>query len=360
MKLKERIIRQIESTGPISIADYMAMCLFDRDEGYYTNREPFGKDGDFVTAPEVSQIFGELIGVWCVNAWQALGSPVEFVLCEIGPGRGTLMKDLLRAANKIAPNFTDAARIYMVEISDRLEQTQKATLAKHGAAIIWKKQFNDVDSGPLVLIANELFDAIPSRQFVKTNGRFAERVIALDEQMNLTFAVGSGSIDEGLLPPGNDIAPEGSIFEVAPARDALMHEIAARIHQDRGAALVFDYGHLHQGFGDTLQALSRHNAVDVLHIPGAADLTTHVDFHSLALAARAEGCKTGAMTQGEFLLAMGLLDRAGALGRSKSVEVQDKIRLDVERLAAPEQMGTLFKTLCVTDTATHVFPFASN
>jgi SAM-dependent MidA family methyltransferase len=359
MKLKERIIRQIAATGPISVADYMAMCLFDRDEGYYTNREPFGKDGDFVTAPEVSQIFGELIGVWCVNTWQALGSPAEFVLCEIGPGRGTLMKDLLRAANKIAPNFTQAARIYLVEISDRLEQIQKAILAKHGTSIIWKKHFNDVGSGPLILIANELFDAIPSRQFVKTNGSFAERVIALDEQMNLTFAVGSGSIDEG-LPPGNDIAPEGSIFEVAPARDALMHEIAARIHRDRGAALVFDYGHLHQGFGDTLQALSRHNAVDVLHIPGAADLTTHVDFHSLAMAARAEGCKTGAMTQGEFLLAMGLLDRAGALGRRKSVEVQDKIRLDVERLAAPEQMGTLFKTLCVADTATHVFPFASN
>ncbi len=357
MNLKQRIIRQIEATGPISVADYMAMCLFDRDAGYYTTREPFGKDGDFITAPEVSQMFGELVGVWCANAWQALGSPNSFVLCEIGPGRGTLMKDLIRTVAKIAPGFIAAAKIHMVEISDRLTRIQRKTLTKHGGEITWKKHFKDVASGPLILIANELFDAIPSRQYVKINGRFVERVLALDTKQNFIFAAGSGSIDEALLPPGNNIAPEGSIFEVGPARNALMQEIAARVHHDRGAALLFDYGHLQQGFGDTLQALSHHNSVDVLHIPGAADLTTHVDFHSLALAARTEGCKTSAMTQGEFLLAMGLLDRAGALGTDKSAEVQDQIHLDVDRLAGPDQMGTLFKALCVSDPATHVFPF---
>ena len=357
MNLEQRIIRQIEANGPISVADYMAMCLFDRDAGYYTTHEPFGKDGDFITAPEVSQMFGELVGVWCVNAWQALGSPDDFVLCEIGPGRGTLMKDLIRTAGKIAPGFIAAAKIHMVEISERLTRIQQETLAKHSDAIIWEKNFSDIASGPLITIANELFDAIPSRQYVKTKGRFVERMLALDTGRNLVFAIGSGSIDLSLLPLGHDIAPEGSIFEIAPARNALMQEIASHIHRDRGAALLFDYGHLQQGIGDTLQALSRHTSVDVLHIPGAADLTTHVDFHGLALAARTEGCKTSAMTQGDFLLAMGLLDRAGVLGQDKSAEVQDKIRLDVERLAGPEQMGTLFKVLCVSDPATHVFPF---
>ncbi len=357
MNLGQRIIRQIEANGPMSVADYMAMCLFDRDAGYYTTREPFGKDGDFITAPEISQIFGELVGVWCVDTWQALGSPDDFVLCEFGPGRGTLMKDLIRTADKIAPGFIAAAKIHMVEISDRLTQVQQKSLGKHSDAIIWKKNFGDVASGPLIVIANELFDAIPSHQYVKTKKRFVERVLALDAEQNLVFAAGSGSIDVALLPPGNDIAPEGSIFEIAPARNALMQEIAARIHRGRGAALLFDYGHLQQGFGDTLQALSHHSSVDVLHIPGAADLTTHVDFHALALAARREGCKTSAMTQGDFLLAMGLLDRAGALGQHKSAEVQEQIRLDVERLAGPEQMGTLFKVLCVSDPATHVFPF---
>ena len=151
MNLKQRIIRQIEATGPISVADYMAMCLFDRDAGYYTTREPFGKDGDFITAPEVSQIFGELIGVWCVSAWQALGAPSEFVLCEMGPGRGTLMKDLIRTAIKLAPDFMTAAKIHMVEISDRLTQIQQSALGKHSNAIVWTKQLRQIGPGPLVL-----------------------------------------------------------------------------------------------------------------------------------------------------------------------------------------------------------------
>ncbi|WP_027233425.1 class I SAM-dependent methyltransferase [Phyllobacterium sp. UNC302MFCol5.2] len=357
MNLKERIIRQIEASGPISVADYMAMCLFDRDAGYYTTREPFGKDGDFITAPEISQMFGELIGVWCVNAWRALGAPASFVLCEMGPGRGTLMQDLLRAAAKLSPQFAAAAKIHMVEISDRLRSVQQEKLTAHAERITWTKTFGEVADGPLLLVANELFDAIPSRQYVKTNGRFVERMIAADLAGRLFFAAGSGSIDAALLPAGSDVAPEGSIFEIAPARSALMQEIAMRMRKQRGAALLFDYGHLQPGFGDTLQALSRHESVDVLHIPGAADLTTHVDFHSLAQAARHEGCKTNAMTQGNFLVAMGILDRAGALGRDKPPEFQERIRADVQRLAGPDQMGTLFKVLCIADVATHTFPF---
>ena len=274
MNLQQRIKRQIEATGPVSVAEYMAMCLFDRDAGYYTTREPFGKDGDFITAPEVSQMFRGTY--WRMVRRRLAGtrrSRCEFILCEIGPGRGTLMKDLIRATKKLAPDFVAAAKIHMVEISERLTGIQQTTLEPYKHSIEWSKQFSDVGSGPLVLVANELFDAIPTRQYVKTNDSFVERMLALDTERNLVFVAGSAQIDQRLLPSASDIAPEGSIFEISPARSALMQEIARRIHQERGTALLFDYGHLQQGFGDTLQALSRHTFVDVLHIPGAADLT---------------------------------------------------------------------------------------
>lgn len=357
MSLKQRIIRQIETTGPISVADYMALCLFDRDNGYYTTQEPFGRSGDFITAPEVSQMFGELVGVWCVGAWQALGSPQHFNLCEMGPGRGTLMNDLLRTAVKISPAFMKAAKVTMVELSERLTKIQQEALAKYPVDIKWRKTISEVSASPIILIANELFDAIPSRQYVKSNGRFVERMVSADSEGNLFFAAGSGSLEADLLPNGGDTVPDGSIFEIAPARNALIHQIANHIRRERGAALLVDYGHLQQGYGDTLQALSQHAPINVLSTPGAADVTTHVDFYSLAQAARAEGCKSSAMTQGDFLVAMGLLDRAGALGQGKSPEVQAQLHIDVERLAGPSEMGTLFKVLCITDPATHTFPF---
>ncbi len=357
MSLKQRIIRQIETTGPINVADYMALCLFDRDNGYYTTQEPFGRSGDFITAPEVSQMFGELIGVWCVGAWQALGSPQQFSLCEVGPGRGTLMNDLLRTAGKISPAFMKAAKVVMVELSERLTKIQQEALAQHTADIEWRKTIAEIPANPLILVANELFDAIPSRQYVKSNGRFVERMVSADSEGNLFFAAGSGSLEKALLPGSSDTAADGSIFEIAPARNALMHQIANHICRERGAALLVDYGHLEQGYGDTLQALSQHRPINALSTPGAADITTHVDFHSLAQSARAEGCKSSAMTQGDFLIAMGLLDRAGALGQGKSPDVQEQLHIDVERLAGPTEMGTLFKVLCITDPATHTFPF---
>ncbi len=360
MNLKQRIVRQIKATGPISVADYMAFCLFDKDGGYYTTQEPFGRDGDFITAPEISQMFGELIGVWCIEAWQALGSPQHFILCEMGPGRGTLMSDLLRTAGKISSAFMSAAKVMMVELSERLTNIQQEALAKYPVDIEWRKSISEIPAGPLILIANELFDAIPSRQYVKSNGHFVERMVSVDSEDNLIFAAGSGSIETDLLPNDRAVAPDGSIFEIAPARNALMHQIADHIRQGRGAALLFDYGHLQQGYGDTLQALSQHTPVDTLTTPGTADLTTHVDFYSLAQSAHAEGCKTSAMTQGDFLIAMGLLDRAGVLGQNKSLEFQDQLRIDVERLAGPDQMGNLFKVLCVADPATHTFPFIQN
>ncbi|ASV87293.1 S-adenosyl-L-methionine-dependent methyltransferase family protein [Ochrobactrum quorumnocens] len=355
--LKDRLKRLIGTTGPISVADYMTACLGDRESGYYTTREPFGRDGDFITAPEVSQMFGELIGIWCVGIWDALGLPDNAVLCEIGPGRGTLMSDMLRTIKQLAPQMFAATRVAMVETSPRLIEKQKEKLSGLGHSIEWFENFSSIPDGPLILVSNELFDAIPFRQFVKANDRFVERLIALDEQDEFQFVSGAGGIDEALLPPGHQTAPEGTIFEAAPARTALMQEIAQRIAATRGAALTIDYGHLQSGLGDTLQAMLKHAYDDVFAHPGEADLTSHVDFDMLERTARNCGCKTGTMTQGDFLLAMGLIDRAGRLGTGRDAAFQNKIREDVERLAAPDQMGTLFKALAIADPATAIFPF---
>ncbi|MBK3746239.1 class I SAM-dependent methyltransferase, partial [Paraburkholderia aspalathi] len=278
------------------VSDYMTTCLGDREAGYYMTREPFGRDGDFITAPEVSQMFGELIGIWCVAAWNALGQPANATLCEIGPGRGTLMKDLLRTVSQLAPNFIATAQVAMVETSPRLTEIQKQTLAGAAANIQWHENLGHENlettgDGPLILVANELFDALPIRQFVKANGRFTERLISLDDADNFTFTASMTGIDPSLLPANHQSAPEGTVFEIAPARSALMQMIAERITQTRGAALLIDYGHLQSGFGDTLQAMLNHQFDDVFAHPGRADLTSHVDFAALSQIASALGCK---------------------------------------------------------------------
>ncbi|PYE87350.1 class I SAM-dependent methyltransferase [Phyllobacterium leguminum] len=354
--LKNRLVRLIETAGPIGVADYMAACLGDREAGYYTTREPFGREGDFITAPEVSQMFGELIAVWCTGAWAALGSPQNAVLCEIGPGRGTLMADMLRTLARIAPDFLRSARVAMVETSPRLTEIQQEKLNGAAPSINWYRDIQEIPEGPLILVANELFDALPIRQYVKANGRFVERLVTAINQQ-LCFTAGISSINAALLPTGHGQAPEGAIFEAAPARTALMQRIAERIAADRGAALLIDYGHLEAGFGDTLQAVSKHQFQDVFEKPGEADLTSHVDFAALAETARALSCRAATMTQCDFLLAMGLLDRAGQLGGDKDETAQEQIRSDVERLAGSDQMGTLFKVLCVSDGRTRIFPF---
>lgn len=358
MTLKQRIIRLIETNGPITVADYMSFCLGDSEAGYYITREPFGRDGDFITAPEVSQMFGELIGVWCVEAWQALGRPPRFVLAEMGPGRGTLMADLLRTVARLSPEFVAAAQTTLIETSPRLTEVQRQTLGPLPSEVTWITHFEDLANGPLIFVANELFDALSIHQYIKAGTQFAERMVGLNQTGDLCFAAGAGSIDQSLLPEGHQVAPEGTIFEISPARSALMEAIALRVAQQRGAALLIDYGHLQAGFGDTLQALRRHKPEDVLENPGDADLTSHVDFEALCRIAQNLSCRTGTMTQGDFLLNMGLLDRAGQLGRNRDKAFQQQLHIDVERLAGPDEMGQLFKVLCVTDPLTTIFPFA--
>lgn len=345
--LQDRLVRLIAVAGPMSVADYMAHCLFDPEHGYYTTREPFGVSGDFTTAPEISQMFGELVAVWAAGAWRAIGGPTPFVLAEIGPGRGTLMKDVLRAISRMAPDMLSAARAHLIETSPRLTDVQKRTLAASPAEPAWVTDVDQLPEMPLFIIGNELFDALPQRQYVKTGQGWRERVVGLDEQGELCFLAGAGALEPALLPPGADAAPEGSVFELSPARTALMQRIAACISGQGGAGLFFDYGYEGPALGDTLQALRRHAPDDVLAHPGEADLTSHVDFAALARAAAQEGLATRFMEQGAFLLGMGLLERAGALGAHADAATRQRLQGEVDRLARPEQMGSLFKVLMV-------------
>jgi SAM-dependent MidA family methyltransferase len=355
--LRDRIAALIEATGPMSVADYMALCLFDPEHGYYTTREPFGAAGDFTTAPEISQMFGELVGVWIKSSWEAIGAPEGVTIAEIGPGRGTMMKDILRTLGRLDPAFLSRARVALVESSPRLAGMQKATL---GDAIVeWHASVDTLPNGPLIVVANELFDAIPVRQFVKTAQGWRERVIALDTSRALAFSAGAASADPALLPPGAASQPEGTIVEIAPARTALMATIARRIADQGGCGLFIDYGHGQPGFGDTFQALRRHRSEDVLAFPGEADLTSHVDFAALAAEARAAGLGADVMTQGDFLVGMGLIERAERLGAQATGQTREAIRAAVERLAGPGPggMGDLFKVLVVAPRQSALPPF---
>jgi SAM-dependent MidA family methyltransferase len=348
--LKDKLKRLIAATGPISVADYMAQCLLDADHGYYTTREPFGSEGDFITAPEISQMFGELIGVWLYTAWRESGVPQKPVLAEIGPGRGTLMKDMRRTLGKLDARFVAETRFALVEESERLKAVQQRTLAEGNLSAMptWFSRIEDLPEGPLFIVGNELFDALPIRQFVKTANGWRERMVGLDDAGELAFFAGYGVPDETVLPPDAASAPEGAIFEWAPAREALMEVIAERLKRYGGAGLFIDYGFERSAIGDTLQAVKRHVYDDVLASPGEADITSHVDFGALARVAQGHGLSARLTTQGEFLLGLGLLERAGQLGAGKAAEAQEAIRDAVERLAGPDQMGTLFKVLMVT------------
>jgi SAM-dependent MidA family methyltransferase len=349
--LKDKIARLVSAAGPISVADYMATCLFDPQHGYYTTREPFGAQGDFTTAPEISQMFGELAAAWLVGEWRSAGSPAGSTIAEIGPGRGTMMKDMARTILRLAPELAAGARFALVETSPRLRDVQRATLAGTALAFEWHDAIATLRDGPLFIVGNELFDALPVRQFGKTSTGWRERMVGLSDGGELAFVAGAAGLDPALLPPDAATAAEGAIVEVAPAREALMEEIAARIARQGGAGLFIDYGHLQPAVGDTLQALARHRHEDVLASPGQADLTAHVDFAALAAVAARHGLAARLETQGDFLLRSGLLERAGALGAGRDEVMQERLGSVVERLAGPAEMGNLFKVLSLVGTA---------
>jgi SAM-dependent MidA family methyltransferase len=340
--LRDRLIRDIADTGPISVADYMARCLHDPEHGYYATRPRLGAEGDFITAPLVSQMFGELVGLWAVQAWLDAGAPSPFRLVEAGPGDGTLMADMLRAA-RLRPDFLAAADLWLIETSEPLRRQQRLRLADGPKTPKWADDLAGVPGGtPLLLVANELLDCLPARQFVLTPQGWAERMVGLGADGGLAF---------GLAPRPQMQGPEGAspgdLFERSPAQEAFAAELGARIAADGGSALLIDYGRGAPGPGDTLQALRRHTKVDLLAQPGAADVTVHADFPAvLAAAAGAGALAAPLLTQGEFLARLGIAQRAAALAAA-APERSDRLAAQLERLVDPAQMGALFKAACI-------------
>ena len=349
--LGEDIAQLIRQEGPISVERYMALALSHPQHGYYMSREPFGTAGDFTTAPEISQMFGELIGLWAAQAWEILGAPAPVLLVELGPGRGTLMQDALRAA-RVAQHFHASLDVHLVETSPRLEAAQRERLAR-GVPATWHRSIDTVPDGPAIVIANELFDALPARQYFRARGGWRERCVGLGGDGGLTF---------GLAPapePGIGVeAAEGAILEVAVAGHLLMRALAARIASQGGALLVLDYGHVHTGVGDTLQALRGHRFADVLEAPGMSDLTTHVDFAALARAAQGQGLAVqGPVAQGIFLMRLGIAERAQALARNAGDGQRADIASALARLTqGGANMGELFKAMAVCSPATPPLP----
>ncbi len=360
--LADKIKALILAGGPISVTDYFALCLADPEHGYYRTRNPFGRAGDFITAPEISQLFGEMIGVFMVLAWQHHGEPADVRLIEIGPGRGTMMSDMLRVIARLAPRLYEQSTVHLVETSPRLQDVQRQTLANHGQKVHWHESFDQLPTGFTLLAANELFDAIPIRQFIKTPTGFRERMVGLDADNELSFTLGVATLDPEMLPQRETPPPDGTIFEVSPAREAVLTAICDRLKQNHGTALILDYGHMVTGFGDTLQAVRDHKFDPPLANPGLADLTSHVDFETLARSALTAGVHVnGCLHQGDFLVALGIEERASSLGRDKDAGTQRDIVEAVQRLAGSGEgrMGELFKVLALSSPAVSVLPFKS-
>lgn len=338
--LAEILIRRIRQQGPIRLADYMAECLLHPDHGYYTRAEPFGAGGDFITAPEVSQMFGEMAGLCLAQAWLDQGAPTPFTLAELGPGRGTLMADMLRATRGV-PGFHAALRLYLVEASPRLRAVQAAALPDH--APVWLDQVDDLPKAPLFLIANEFFDALPVRQFTRHVAGWQETMVTVqDDRLALALAPPAplAVLDHRLAD-----TQTGDVVEVCPAAAPVTSAIAARIAQHGGAALLVDYGSA-PSLGDTFQALRAHTPVDPLAEPGLADLTAHVDFAPLTAVARTMGVVvSGLTTQGDWLLRLGISQRAESLATRLRGAALDNHMAAFRRLTAPDEMGTLFKVL---------------
>jgi SAM-dependent MidA family methyltransferase len=349
--LGERIARLIQAQGPISIAQFMTIALHDPQSGYYATRDPLGARADFITAPEISQMFGELLGLWTVQCWHDAGKP-EAHLVELGPGRGTLMADALRAIRQLLPEFLAKVDVALVEISPALTAIQKQTLASCGARLHWATQIDDSFADkPLFLIANEFFDALPVRQFVKTERGWCERMVVANNGA-LEFAISPDAVPSSLIPANRDGAPMGAFYETAPASCAIVQQVAQIIAHKGGAALIVDYGYgADAGFGETLQAIAAHKYASMLEAPGDADLSAHVDFDALAQTAREAGAAPfGPIPQGEFLEALGIVQRAATLAHGK-LGASPEIDAQLERLILPDQMGTLFKALAIMPNA---------
>jgi NADH dehydrogenase [ubiquinone] 1 alpha subcomplex assembly factor 7 len=341
-ELGRLIAQRIALTGPISVADFMSEALLHPRLGYYRKALPVGAAGDFTTAPEISQIFGELLGAWVAERWLAMGRPHPVRLVELGPGRGSLMADALRATRSV-PGFHAAIRLHLVEINERLQALQRRALDAFQPT--WHERLDDVPEGPTLLIANEFFDALPVRQFEKTSRGWVERMVGLDSDgVTLRFAHTPGPTPYAALLPD---LPTGAQAELSEAGRAIATAIGARLREHGGWALIIDYGDERAGRAASLQAVREHRSVDVLASPGEVDLSAHVDFAALAEAC---GMPTfGPVAQGAFLRRLGARARAQALKARASDSDRAAIDAALARLIAPDQMGRLFRVMAVGD-----------
>ncbi|TWT03182.1 class I SAM-dependent methyltransferase [Reyranella sp. CPCC 100927] len=357
--LADRLRRRIALTGPITVADFMLEALAHPALGYYRRAPAVGAAGDFVTAPEISQMFGELVGAWLAERWMAIGQPARIRLVELGPGRGTLLVDALRATRGV-PGFHAALDLHLVEIDDTLRALQHAALASSGRQAHSHTRFEDVpDDAPLLLIANEFFDALPIRQLVRAAPGWCERMIGLADDEAFAFAVAPGPSPLARLLDASVLAdpPDGAVIEVSPAALSLVHAITERIMRQRGAALIVDYGYDDSSHGDTLQAMYRHTKIGIFDRIGDSDLTAHVDIAALARAVTQAGAAVDGPTgQGDFLRALGIEQRAQALRTRATPQQAADIDSAMARLIAPDRMGTLFRVLAVRDPLTPPAP----
>ncbi|MBD3677219.1 MAG: SAM-dependent methyltransferase [Rhodobacteraceae bacterium] len=333
------LARRIRAEGPITVADYMAECLLHPEHGYYATRDPLGADGDFTTAPEISQMFGECLGLALVQAWLDQGRPPQVVLAEIGPGRGTLMADMLRATRAV-PGFAEAMGVHLVEASPVLREKQRQALPD--VEVTWHDRVETLPEAPLFLVANEFFDALPIRQFIRDPGGWRERRVALEGEA-LVFGATDPAPLADLAHRLEDTGP-GDMVEICPSLPPIAGEVARRVGIHGGVAIFVDYGDW-RSKGDTLQALKAHEYCDVLAEPGLADLTAHVDFEALAKAAAPHAAVTRMTPQGVLLERLGITARAQVLARGLSGAALESHIAAHRRLTHPEEMGSLFKSI---------------
>ncbi len=340
----ERLIRdRIAKNGPIPVSKYMELALAHPEHGYYMAKEPFGAGGDFITAPEISQVFGELIGLWSAVAWQQMNRPVPINIIECGPGRGTLMKDYLRAADMV-PDFRHAIDLHLVEISPALREVQNATL--EGETPQWHNAPEGIPVGPTILIANEFLDALPICQLEKTHNGWSERLVGTDGE-KFHFLPGDIAEDTADIVPGSlKDAPERSIFEYSPEILSFADTLSRRLAVAPGYALLIDYGHDRPGTADTLQAVREHAYHPALVDPGSADLTAHVDFAAVRECFLRNNTQVfGPVAQGDFLTSLGIHERTEILCQNAAAGQATTLRSATDRLIGANRMGTLFRVM---------------
>jgi len=348
MSLEDKIKNILKEKGHMTTDEYMSVCLYDDEFGYYRVHDPIGRDGDFITSPEISQTFGEMIGAWLAATWSSVDSPKEKILVELGPGRGTLMKDILRATKNV-DGFHDGLEVHLVEVNEKLRDRQRNVLEHEKVEIFWHDSVDDLPAKPIFLVANEFFDALPIVQFTKMKKGWRENIIRLDEEGNLEFGILEKKTKPcKLVPEEFDDAKVGDFYEMSPYSIEVIEKISEHIKKHDGAALIIDYGYFKNELADTFQSVKAHKYHNPLKTPGEADLTAHVNFPNLQKVAIKKGVNAYAnVTQGELLVSLGIGIRAKAIMEKLNGRDKDVFGDAIKKLISVDEMGSLFKCMAI-------------